>query len=185
MNDLETRLRAFDPAIDRPWLPETDVSYLVVDSPVGDLVLAATDSGLVRCAYGDERAVTEQLARVVSPRILRSPHRFERVRRELDQYFAGELREFSVSVDLRLATPFGRSVLQSLARVPYGSTTTYNAIARSIRRPTASRAVGNALGANPVCIIFPCHRVLRGDGQIGGYGGGVATKQLLLDLEQR
>ena len=184
MNRLDEQLRAFDPQIERPMLPESDVSYVVVDSPVGRLVLAATEFGLVRCSYDDESAVTGQLARAISPRVLRSPRRFDDVRRELDRYFAGELRAFTIRVDLRVATPFARKVLQSLERVPYGTTTTYNAIARSISRPGASRAVGNALGANPLCIVYPCHRVVRGDGQIGGYAGGVPVKKLLLDLER-
>lgn len=183
MIDLERRLRAFDPGVRPPSLPETDVSYAVMDSPVGGLVLAASEAGLVACSYDDETITLERVARAVSPRILKSPQRLDEARRQLDAYFTGRRREFDLTVDLACATPFARVVLRSLSRVPYGATTTYAEVARRIRRPAASRAVGAALGTNPVCIVMPCHRVVRSDGDLGGYAGGVDIKRRLLGLE--
>ncbi len=181
--DLDGLLRGFDPAVRPPVLPDTDVSYTISETPVGPLVLAATEAGLIACSYADEGEVTERIAKAVSPRVLRSPRRLDAVRHELDEYFDGRRREFTVPVHTVLAALFARTVLESLRQVPYGSTTTYGRVARAIQRPTASRAVGNALNANPVCIVLPCHRVLRGDGTVGGYAGGPTAKQLLLTLE--
>lgn len=162
-----------------------DVAYTVADTPVGPLVLAATPAGLVACSYDEPEAVAEWLARRVSPRVLRSAAPLDDVRRELDQYFAGRRRHFGVRVDLALAGVFGQEVLRATATVGYGETTTYSAVADRIGHPRAARAVGNALGANPVCVIVPCHRVLRAGGGAGGYAGGVAAKELLLGLERR
>jgi len=161
-----------------------DVAYTTTDAPVGRLVLAATPAGLVACSYDEEDEVADRLARRLSPRVLRSPQPFDGVRRELDEYFAGARRRFDVSVDTALAGEFGRDVLRATAGIPYGATTSYAAIAEAIGRPRASRAVGNALGANPVCVIVPCHRVLRAGGALGGYAGGLVAKELLLSLER-
>lgn len=161
-----------------------DVAYMVADTPVGRLVLATTPAGLVACSYDEPEAVAERLARRVSPRVLRSAAALDGVRRELDQYFAGRRRHFGVQVDLALAGVFGQEVLRATSTVGYGETTTYSAVADRIGRPRAARAVGNALGANPVCVIVPCHRVLRAGGGAGGYAGGVAAKELLLALER-
>jgi methylated-DNA-[protein]-cysteine S-methyltransferase len=160
-----------------------DVAYTVTDAPVGRLVLAHSDRGLVACSYDDEDAVVDRLARRVSSRVLRAPRHFDEIRRELDDYLAGTRTSFSVPVDLRLAPPFGQAVLEAARNVAYGSTTTYASIAAAVGNPRASRAVGNALGANPVCIVVPCHRVLRAGGALGGYAGGTVIKQRLLDLE--
>jgi methylated-DNA-[protein]-cysteine S-methyltransferase len=181
--DLEGALRGFDPRMRPPMLPDTDVSYTVTDTPVGPLVLAATEAGVIACSYAGEEEVTARVAGAVSPRVLRSPRRLDPVRRELDEYFEGRRREFTVPVRPVLAAPFARTVLESLRQVPYGSTTTYGGVARAIDQPTASRAVGNALNANPLCILLPCHRVLRSDGSLGGYAGGAIAKQRLLTLE--
>ncbi|MBC5823732.1 MAG: methylated-DNA--[protein]-cysteine S-methyltransferase [Candidatus Eremiobacteraeota bacterium] len=183
MQSLEKRLTAFSPEVRPPIFPETDVSYAVTESPVGPLVLAATDAGLVTCAYGNEAEVTERIAKAISPRLLRSPGRLEEARRELDAYFEGRLRKFSVRVDLSCAAPFGRAVLESLEQVPYGATTSYASLARRIGNSNAARAVGGALGRNPICIIVPCHRVLRTGGDLGGYAGGLPIKRALLRLE--
>ncbi|NUT09614.1 MAG: methylated-DNA--[protein]-cysteine S-methyltransferase, partial [Nonomuraea sp.] len=100
-------------------------------------------------------------------------------------YFSGRLRTFATPVDFALATSFARTVLQKTMAVPYGTTTTYEEIGASIGRPRALRAIGNAVGANPVCVIVPCHRVVREDGELGDYAGGVAAKQHLLNVERR
>lgn len=192
--DLERALRASAPAGDDPLDLDAladdadragllDVAYTVTDAPVGRLVLAAGDRGLLACSYDDEGRVLDRLAKRVSPRILRSARRFDDVRRQLDDYLLGTRTAFSVDVDLRLAPPFGQQVLRAAASIAYGETTTYAEIAAQIGTPAAYRAVGNALGANPICIVVPCHRVLRSGGGLGGYAGGLAVKQSLLDLE--
>jgi methylated-DNA-[protein]-cysteine S-methyltransferase len=166
---------------------EADVVYAELDSPVGPIVAAVTTTGLARLAYRDANggldAILGSLARTVSPRIVEAPARMDAVRRELDEYFAGRRRSFGLPVDLRLAAPFGRAVLQACARIPFGATSSYAAIAAEAGRPRASRAAGNALGANPVPIVVPCHRVLRTGGGLGGYTGGLEIKERLLTLE--
>ena len=166
---------------------EAEVVYAELDSPVGPLVAAATPRGLARLAYRDVNGgldeVLEALAARLSPRIVESPARLDVLRRELEEYFAGSRRTFDVPLDLALAAPFGREVLAACARIPFGTTSSYGAVAAAAGRPSASRATGNALGANPVPIVVPCHRVLRTGGGIGGYTGGLAIKERLLSLE--
>lgn len=166
---------------------EAEVVYAELDSPVGPIVAAATPTGLVRLAYrefdGGLDAVLDGLARKLSPRIVEAPARFDAVRRELDEYFAGERRDFGLPLDLALTAPFGREVLLACARIPFGSTSSYGAVAAAAGRPSASRATGNALGANPLPIVVPCHRVLRSGGGLGGYTGGLHRKQALLRIE--
>jgi len=166
---------------------EADVVYAELDSPVGRIVAAATPKGLARLAYRDVNggldAILEGLAARLSPRIVEAPARLDAVRRELDEYFTGTRRSFDLPVDLGLVAPFGRAVLEACARIPFGATASYRAVAAEAGRPSASRAAGNALGANPVPIVVPCHRVLRTGGGIGGYTGGLAIKEHLLTLE--
>ena len=162
-----------------------DVAYRTVDSPVGALLLVSTEQGLVRVAYaceGHER-VLSMIAEQVSPRILCAPGRLDVVAHELDEYFAGRLREFDVQLDLRLARGFRREVLGHLREVGYGSTASYAVVASASGKPTAVRAVGTACAKNPLPIVVPCHRVVRSDGQVGQYVGGVAAKRTLLALE--
>jgi methylated-DNA-[protein]-cysteine S-methyltransferase len=163
-----------------------DVGYTLTDSPVGQLLLAATPAGVVRLAFPteDPDAVLERLAVLVSPRVLRAPARLDNVRRQLDEYFAGTRTTFDVPVDLQLVSGFRRRVLEVTATLPYGSVSTYSEVATGAGNPRAVRAAGSAVGANPVPIVVPCHRVLRRDGTLGGYAGGLAVKQLLLDLER-
>jgi methylated-DNA-[protein]-cysteine S-methyltransferase len=118
--------------------------------------------------------------------VLHQPRALDQVRRELDAYLSGELRAFDLPTALVLATPFQRIVLGRLAdAVGYGHRTTYGALARDIQRPSASRAVGAALGANPLCVVLPCHRVVASSGALTGYAGGLAAKEYLLALECR
>ena len=165
-----------------------DVAYTTYDSPAGKLLLAATPRGLVRLAYlddpGQEETVLEHLAARVSPRILASPPRLDEPRRELDQYFAGDRHDFEVPLDWQLTRGFGRRVLEATARIPFGAVSTYKTIAAKAGSPRGSRAAGNALGANPIPIIVPCHRVLHATGGLGGYAGGLERKALLLEIEQ-
>jgi methylated-DNA-[protein]-cysteine S-methyltransferase len=163
-----------------------DVAYATLDSPAGTLLLATTPRGLVRVAYLDaagEDEVVEQLASRVSPRVLRAPAKLDEPRRELEQYFAGRRKQFELPIDWELTRGFGRRVLQATARIPYGSTSSYGRVAGEAGSPRAYRAAGNALGANPMPIVVPCHRVLHSGGGLGGYTGGVERKRLLLSVE--
>jgi methylated-DNA-[protein]-cysteine S-methyltransferase len=162
-----------------------DIAYAAVDSPFGTLIAAATDRGLVRLTFPEERtdAVLERLAARVSPRILEAPRRLDRVRRELDEYFAGTRRSFEIPLDWSLVGPFARRVLGAAAAIPYGSVLTYKEVAGRAGSPRGSRAAGSALGSNPIPIVVPCHRVLRVGGALGGYAGGLDRKRLLLELE--
>jgi methylated-DNA-[protein]-cysteine S-methyltransferase len=156
-----------------------DVRYDVTESPVGELFLAATDRGLCRISYRVE-GQDEELARVYGVRVLRVP--LDAVRRELDEYFEGERREFDLPLDLRVA-PFHEAVLHELARVPYGRTETYGALAAKVGRPRAARAVGTVMNRNPIPIVLPCHRIVGANGSLTGYAGGLDVKRALLELE--
>jgi methylated-DNA-[protein]-cysteine S-methyltransferase len=162
-----------------------DVAVTTMDSPVGTLLLMATPKGLVRIAFESENRddVFAEVAEQLSPRILESPRRLDPVRRELDRYFAGKLRDFEVPIDWSLTGKFARSVLRRTAKIPYGDVATYGEVAFEIGTPRGARAVGNALGSNPIPVVVPCHRVVRAGGAIGGYGGGLPRKQWLLALE--
>ena len=163
-----------------------DVAYRTVDTPVGPLLLAATEQGLVRVAYPNQGhdAVLQALADRISPRVLHAPARLEPVVRQLDDYFAGRRRRFDVPLDWRLSTGFRSTVLHHLATdVDYGRTASYAALAALAGNPRAVRAVGTACATNPLPVVVPCHRVVRSDGAIGNYAGGVEAKRTLLDLE--
>lgn len=162
-----------------------DVAYRTIDTPVGTLLLAATQKGLVRVAYasqGHDR-VLDGLARDVSPRILQDPARLDRVAREIEEYFAGRRRVFGVPLDLQLSHGFRRTVLSHLPEIGYGQTASYAAIAKASGNPKAVRAVGSACASNPLPVVVPCHRVVRSDGTMGQYVGGVGVKEALLTLE--
>ena len=156
-----------------------DVRYDVVDSPVGELRVAATDRGLCRISYFGED-FEDQLARPFGVRVLRSP--LDEVRRELSEYFDGARRSFDLPLDLRVA-PFYEDVLRELARVPYGRTDTYGSLAAKVGRPRAARAVGTVMNRNPIPIVLPCHRIVGANGSLTGYAGGLEVKRRLLQLE--
>lgn len=162
-----------------------DVAVGALDSPVGRLTVAVTPRGLVRVIFESEDAEREleQIARIVSPRVLAADAMTDDVRRELDEYFAGERRRFDLRLDRRLMTPFARDVLAATSRVGYGHLATYGEIAARIGRPRAPRAVGAALGSNPIPIVVPCHRVVGAGGRLTGYAGGLPRKEALLRLE--
>jgi methylated-DNA-[protein]-cysteine S-methyltransferase len=181
--------RRFAPPVRPPVLAGADVSYVVEDLAVGRLLLAARRDGtLLTSAYAptdaDADALLDRLAARVSPGVLRGGPALDDARRQLDEYLAGRRRTFELATDTVLATPFQRTVLDRLARdVGYGARTSYGALAAALGRPSASRAVGAALGANPLCIVLPCHRVVAASGALTGYAGGLAAKQRLLELE--
>ena len=165
-----------------------DVAYTTEDSPVGKLLLAATPEGLIRLAYldgPDEDAVLEELAVKVSPRVLAAPRRLDEPRRELDEYFRGGRQRFELALDWRLTRGFGRRVLEATYRIAFGSVSTYKQVASEAGSPRGSRAAGNALGANPLPIVVPCHRILHSTGGLGGYTGGLKRKRALLAIEGR
>ncbi|MFF0338978.1 methylated-DNA--[protein]-cysteine S-methyltransferase [Kribbella sp. NPDC004875] len=187
MTDLESRLtRLSTPGLKPPILPAADVAYTLHDTPIGTLLLAITHGRVVASSFGDEETMTNRLARAISPRVLRQARPLDDLRRQLDEYLAGERQAFDVEVDLALATPFQRLVLNDLpANTSYGATTTYGAVAGDIAKPKAARAVGTALGANPVCVVLPCHRVVGASGALTGYAGGLEAKRFLLNLEAK
>jgi methylated-DNA-[protein]-cysteine S-methyltransferase len=162
-----------------------DISYAPVDSPFGTLHAATTKRGLVRVAFPEEsvESVLERLAQRLSPRIVEAPASLDPVKRELDEYFAGRRRAFDIPLDWSLIGPFGARVLHVTSEIPYGGVLSYTEVATEAGSPRGSRAAGNALGANPIPIVIPCHRVLRAGGALGGYGGGLERKQWLLELE--
>jgi methylated-DNA-[protein]-cysteine S-methyltransferase len=162
-----------------------DLGYRIVDSPVGRLLLAATDVGLTRLAFEseDHDAVLDTLATRIGSRILRDDKRFDELAGELDDYFGGRRHSFDVPLDLRLAHGFRLDVLRHLRDIPYGHTASYAEVAASAGNVRAVRAVGSACATNPLPIVVPCHRVVRSDGGLGGYLGGTAAKRLLLDVE--
>ncbi|WP_020142520.1 methylated-DNA--[protein]-cysteine S-methyltransferase [Terracoccus sp. 273MFTsu3.1] len=163
-----------------------DVTYRRLDSPVGSLLLAATDLGVVRVAFEteDHDRVLESLGSSVGSRILRGGDRLDPLARELDDYFAGRRQGFDVPLDLRLARGFRLTVLRHLSEIPYGSTESYGEVAVASGSPRAVRAVGSACATNPLPIVVPCHRVVRSDGSLGGYLGGLPAKERLLALER-
>jgi methylated-DNA-[protein]-cysteine S-methyltransferase len=162
-----------------------DVAYRMIDTPVGTLLLAATDAGLVRVAYANEDHdhVLQTLSDRISPRILHHPNRLDTVVRELDEYFTGRRRTFDVRLDWQLSAGFRASVLQHLTDIEYGRTASYATVAQLAGRPKAFRAVGTACATNPLPVVVPCHRVVKSDGGMGGYLGGTAAKATLLELE--
>ncbi|HEX4745484.1 MAG TPA: methylated-DNA--[protein]-cysteine S-methyltransferase [Gaiellaceae bacterium] len=177
--DLDRRFREAAFALDL-----VDVGFDVVESPIGDLFVAATTRGLAAISFDSEpEAQLERVARLAGPAVLRSPRSVDTARRELDEYFAGKRRVFDLTLDLRSLPPFTVSVLEELARVPYGQTTTYGALAATVGHPRAARAVGTVMNRNRIPIVLPCHRVLGSSGDLTGYAGGLERKLALLELE--
>jgi len=199
MNDLERTLREkarglpAEPAEAGAVLAERaaaegllDVAYAAVDSPLGPLTVAATPRGLVRVAYpssGSRDEVLQDLAERISPRVLEAPERLDDTRRELDEYFGGERKGFDLPIDWSVLRGFTREVLRATAGIGFGELRTYTDVATAAGSPRAVRAAGNALGANPVPVVVPCHRVIRTGGALGGYTGGIERKEFLLRLE--
>ncbi len=162
------------------------VAYALEPSPLGELFVATTTRGLLEIGFEAEHvdAYLERICARVSPAVLEAPGRLDAVRRQLDEYFAGRRETFELPLDWSLARQgFGRRVLDATARIPFGGVLTYREIAARAGSPKAIRAAGSALGANPIPIVVPCHRVLRTGGALGGYGGGIERKRRLLEIE--
>ncbi len=162
-----------------------DVCYRTLDTPVGELLLAATELGLVRVAYPrqNHEQVLASLAGAISPRVLRAQGRLDEVARQLEEYFGGRRTTFEVPLDWRLSHGFRRTVLAHLPDIAYGHTASYAQVAAAAGSPRAMRAVGTACASNPLPVVVPCHRVVRSDGTAGGYAGGPEAKNILLSLE--
>jgi methylated-DNA-[protein]-cysteine S-methyltransferase len=162
-----------------------DAAYdVLTDTPIGDLLVGATERGLCRIHFDpDLERELESLARTFGPRVLRSAKPVERVRKQLDQYFTGKRRGFELDWDVRYLPAYNQRVLAELARVEYGTTTTYGALAAVTGNPRAARAVGTVMHRNPIPIVLPCHRVVGAKGQLTGYAGGLERKEQLLRLE--
>lgn len=163
-----------------------ELAYRVVDSPVGRLLVVAGDHGVVRVAFEREGfpAVLSAVAERVSPRLLHAPWKLDAVAREFDEYFAGRRRQFETPVDFVLSSGFRLSVQRELPAIGYGRTISYRDLAGRLENPRAVRAVGTACATNPLPVIVPCHRVVRSDGALGGYLGGLDAKTTLLELER-
>jgi methylated-DNA-[protein]-cysteine S-methyltransferase len=162
---------------------DVDVALGETDSPVGQLVLAATDRGLVAVSYSDADETAAWLAHRLSPRLVRLPARVDAARRQLDEYFERRRRDFDLPLDWSLVTPFQRRVLDATVAIPYGEVSTYSDIAAAAGSPGGARATGNALGHNPMPVVVPCHRVVHRGGGLGGYTGGLDRKRTLLTVE--
>jgi methylated-DNA-[protein]-cysteine S-methyltransferase len=186
-DETETTLASLHERLEREAVDRglVDVAYRVVGSPVGRLLLAATEHGIVRVAFESEGfdTVLQTLADRVSPRVLEAPGRLDRAAAELDEYFARQRTSFDLPLDFALSRGFRGEVQRLLPSIAYGHTTSYARLADAAGRPRAFRAVGTACATNPLPVVVPCHRVLRGDGSLGGYVGGLDAKRALLSLE--
>jgi methylated-DNA-[protein]-cysteine S-methyltransferase len=162
-----------------------DVAIGTVGSPVGELFVAVTPKGLACVGFDeqDRAALEDRFSEALSPRVVASARATDEVRRQLDEYFGGARRRFEIEIDHRLMTPFVRTVMVETAKVPYGEVSTYGAVAKGIHHPDAARAVGAALGQNPIPIVLPCHRIIGASGSLTGYAGGLHRKEFLLRLE--
>jgi methylated-DNA-[protein]-cysteine S-methyltransferase len=162
-----------------------DVAVGTIDSPVGELFVAVTPRGVASISFDgmDRDRLMARFARELSPRVVAAARATDDVRRELDEYFGGARRRFDLPLDRRLMSRFMRDVLGATSRVTFGHVATYGEIAVRIGHPSSARAVGAALGANPIPIVIPCHRVVGANGKLTGYGGGLPRKEALLRLE--
>ncbi|KPK80130.1 MAG: hypothetical protein AMS25_10040 [Gemmatimonas sp. SM23_52] len=170
--------------------PAATIRWHTFDTPLGRMYAAASERGLCRLSWhvrGPQAFEQELTARFPGHRLRRDPRGLAGIERQIRSYLEGDCHVFSVALDLSALSDFQRRVLEAARRVPFGKTSTYSELARRVRRPRAARAVGNALRANPVPIIIPCHRIVRADGSIGGYSGlaAVDEKRWLLQQEAR
>lgn len=166
---------------------ECDVAYSFFQSPIGLLLLATTAQGLVKIAFAPEATdrTLDELATKIGPRIVQSPELLDSAHQQLEEYFGGTRTQFDLPLDLQLSHGFRRQVVDLLRTIPYGHTQTYSQVAVTLNNPRAVRAVGSACATNPLPIIIPCHRVLKSNGEIGGYLAGLEAKTTLLDMEKR
>jgi len=172
------------PELSLPGKTVREARYGTVPSPVGDLLVAVSDEGVCEVSFARESSedfFSELKQRGFTGKA--DQHAIDDVASQLRDYFSGRRKQFEMTVDLSGMTPFTQQVLKATASVPFGKLSTYQDIARAIGKPGASRAVGNALGRNPIPVVVPCHRIVRSDWTIGGYTGGLDIKQRLLSIE--
>jgi AraC family transcriptional regulator of adaptative response/methylated-DNA-[protein]-cysteine methyltransferase len=163
-----------------------EIRYTVAASPIGPVLVAGTERGLAAVYLGRSDAELTAVLRREYPeaRITRNPARVSGWVRQIVRHLAGRQSRLDLPLDIQ-GTAFQRRVWDALRRIPYGQTRSYTDVARELGRPQARRAVARACATNPVSLVIPCHRVIRGDGELGGYGGGVARKKALLEGEKR
>jgi len=159
------------------------VNLAWMETPVGPMIAGATPEGLCLLEFTDRRALGTELSDFKMPLVPGDSPHLRLLGDELRAYFSGNLRRFTVPVVQR-GSEFETSVWRELAAIPYGETRSYEDVARAVGRPKAVRAVGSANGRNRVAIVVPCHRVVNKSGELGGYGGGLWRKKLLLHLER-
>jgi methylated-DNA-[protein]-cysteine S-methyltransferase len=157
----------------------TQTVQSVYDSPLGRIILAASDDQLVGLWFDGQRHQVDNSQWDVAP----DRPIFQTACAQLSEYFAGRRSDFDIALNFNSGSVFQRQVWQALRRIPYGVTLSYGALSASIGKPAAVRAVGAAIGRNPLSIIVPCHRVLGAQGSLTGYAGGIERKQVLLQLE--
>lgn len=159
------------------------VYYADIKSPIGSIWAAATEDGLIQVNFPrPEPEFVESLKRKVDAEVIHDPEKFHALGEMMEAYFNGERVVFDLPLDLR-GTKFQKAVWRAIYRIPYGGLSSYGRLAAAVGRPRAARAVGNAVGANPLAIVIPCHRVIRSDGSLGGFGGGLNLKRYLLSIE--
>jgi methylated-DNA-[protein]-cysteine S-methyltransferase len=166
-------------------LPAAELSWRTVDGPVGPLLLAATEHGLVRVAFARQEhdALLARLGEQHGLPVVHAPDGLDEIARQFDEYFAGRRTAFDLPLDLGQVAGFRRTVLDALVEVPYGRTVTYTELATAAGSPAAVRAAGSACATNPLPIVIPCHRVVRSDGRRGEYLGGLEARDTLLAIE--
>ena len=162
------------------------VRYTIFSNPIGLTALVATSKGLLFIINNlkNESSIKQHLSLLTNAEIIKQPSDFSGLVKQFSLYFKGTIRIFDFPLDLSLGTPFQQKVWKKLLTIPYGKTRSYKWLASKIKNPQASRAVGNANGMNPLPIVIPCHRIIKGNGDLGGYTGGVNIKRFLINLEQ-
>jgi len=160
--------------------------YTIFSNPIGLTGLVATSNGLLLIINNikNESSIEQHLTLLTNAKIVKQPSDFACLVKQFLLYFKGTLKIFDFPLDLRLGTPFQQKVWKKLLTIPYGKTRSYKWLASKIKNPQASRAVGNANGMNPLPIIIPCHRIIKENGDLGGYTGGVNIKRFLINLEK-
>ena len=166
---------------------QMEVFYMVFPSPIGLIGVASTQNGLcrVKTALANESDFKDSLKADFGRNPIKNARNLTTAKGQLEMYFAGKLKNFTCNLDMGGGTDFQQQVWGKLLNIPYGKTWSYKCLSGAVKRPKAHRAVGNANGKNPLSIIVPCHRVIRKNGDLGGYASGPHIKQFLLDLEKR
>ncbi|MBP9853400.1 MAG: methylated-DNA--[protein]-cysteine S-methyltransferase [Candidatus Omnitrophica bacterium] len=153
--------------------------FSYVNSPVGDILIAGDEEGLKQVNFSTGKRKTNAASDWI-----RDDGKLKEAREQIQAYFKGQLKEFKLKLCPN-GTAFQKDVLKALQKIPYGATRSYSDIANAVGKPKACRAVGGANGRNPLAIVIPCHRVIGASGDLTGFGGGLSTKKILLDLEKR